>query len=72
MVNGLHLYSAFFVTNGHPMRFTLLPHNHQFKHTFTPRRRCQSSKAPASSSGDIRSVVKSMHSNRQTNYVIFP
>ena len=32
MVNGLHLYSAFFVTNGHPMHFTILPQNHPFVH----------------------------------------
>ena len=39
MVNGLHLYSAFTATSGHPKRFTILPHNHPFIHTFTHRRR---------------------------------
>ena len=37
MVNGLHLYSAFFVTSGPKLfkKLSILPHNHPFIHTFT-------------------------------------
>ena len=52
--NGMHLYSAFLVTNGHPKLFTILSHNHPFIHTFTHQQWCQPCKAPASSSGAVR------------------
>ena len=53
MVNGLHLYSAF-LTSGHSKHFTILPHIHPFKHTFTHQRRRQPCKATASSSWAVR------------------
>ena len=53
MVNGLHLCSAC-LNSSHSERFTILPHIHPFIDTCTHRRRCQTRKATASSSGAVR------------------
>ena len=53
MVNGLRLYSAF-LTSGHSKRCTILANIHPFMHTFTHRRRCQTRKATAGSTGAVR------------------
>ena len=46
--------AQFFVTSGHPKRFTISPQILPFIHTFTHRRWCQPRKVPASSSGAVR------------------
>ena len=48
LVNGLHLYGAFFGSSGHPKRFTILAKIHPFMHTFTHQRWHQPCKVPCS------------------------
>jgi hypothetical protein len=67
MLNGLHLCSVF-LTSGHSKHFTVSPHIHPFKHTFTHRRRSEPRKATVSSSGAVRvKCLAQEHIDTQTS-----
>ena len=63
MVNGLHSYGTFFVSSGHPKRFTTSPHIHPFTHR-RRRQPCRATPSWEQSGWGVRCIVFTRSGNK--------